>query len=71
MADHQLHPDPAVRTLIARERAAALREAADRWPREVNLETLRREAAASLRSIPAPYTAADWLRDRAEREALA
>lgn len=58
MTTHHTHHDPAVRALIARERAAALREAADRMP------------AFHDRDVPewAITSACNWLRDRADRE---
>ena len=50
-----------------RVRAEALREAADNWPREVNVETIRREIATfDLRETPPEYRVNQWLRDRAD-----
>lgn len=48
--------------------AEALEAAAADYPREMNEETFRREAAStSLRDIPTPYTVPEWLKDRAAR----
>ena len=63
---YRLHLAQVLAAFVAAQRAEALRDAVDGWPREINRETLRREAAASLRETPEPYTAANWLRARAD-----